>query len=120
MAGGQTEFERLVREVLGFVEAAFDQRERRLEPQHEVAVRGLPELFHERGAHLRFRARLVDARRLEQIACVVNMACEHELGVPDPRTDVDQLERHLEPVGEVRGVEDRGVTARETERERVG
>ena len=47
------------------------------------------------------------------------MAGEHELRVPDPRAHLDELRRVLEPIVEMAGVEDRGVAAREAERERV-
>ncbi len=44
---------------------------------------------------------------------------ELEFGVADAGADLDELARHREPVVQVAGIEDRGVAAREAERERV-
>ena len=113
-----SQLERLVRELLGVLEQPVDQRQRRLEPQHEVPQRRLPELLHERGRHLGLVPGLVDPRRLEEVARAVHVPGEDELRVPDPRAHLDQLRRVLEPIVEVAGIEDRGVAAREAERER--
>ena len=119
MVGRDAELERLVRELLRVLEQALDQRQRRLEPQHEVAQRRLAELLHERGRDHRLLPGLVDPRQLEQVAGAVHVTGEHELGVPDPRTHLDELRGVCEPIVEVAGIEDRGVPAREAERERV-
>ena len=68
MVRRHAELERLVRELLGVVEVPFQQRQRRLEPQHEVPECGLPELLHEVGGQVGFGMGVVDSRQLEQIA----------------------------------------------------
>ena len=117
VVGRHSELERLVGELLRVLEQPVDEGQRRLEPQHEVAQRGLSELLHERGRDRRLLPGLVDARRLEQVAGAVHVTGEHELRVPDARPHLDELRRVLEPVVEVAGIEDRGVPAREAERE---
>src|SRR5437764_1232425 len=49
MVGGDADLERLVREALRVVETAFEECERRLEPDHEVALHRLSQVLDDLG-----------------------------------------------------------------------
>jgi hypothetical protein len=117
--GRGPDVECLVREPLRVVEAALEEREGRLQPDHEVALHRLTQLLDDGGGGGGLVACRLDPLELEQIPGAVHVTDERELGVPGSLADRDELGRHREALVEVTGVEDRSVRACEGERERL-
>ena len=119
MVGGDADLEGLVREALSVVEVALEERERRLEPDHEVALHRLAQVLDDLGRGACRPPRVIDARKLEEVTRAVHVADVRELGVADALADGDELGRHGEPGVEVAGIGERGVRVGERERKRV-